>query len=118
MVELAGGADALARKGELSARLEWGAVIKSAPEIILLMACGFDMQRTRQESVRLQCLDGWSQLPAVKDGKVYAVSGNAFFSRPGPRLIDGLEILAQIIHPETFSLEHASDRVQRVVCNF
>jgi iron complex transport system substrate-binding protein len=73
------------------------------------MPCGFDLRRTVKESTPLQRLDGWNELPAVKTGSVYALNGNAYFSRPGPRLINGLEILARIIHPDetTFSLSSA-----------
>jgi iron complex transport system substrate-binding protein len=118
MVELAGGVDVLSRKGEPSAPVEWSSVLRSAPEIIVLMPCGFDLPRAKQESIRLQCLEGWHRLPAVEDGRVYAVNATAFFSRPGPRLADGLEILARIIHPESFSDEHLNDRVQRLIGNF
>jgi iron complex transport system substrate-binding protein len=64
------------------------------------MPCGFDVRRTAKESTPLRRLEGWNDLPAVKAGNVYALNGNAYFSRPGPRLVNGLEILARIIHPE------------------
>ena len=101
MIELAGGNDILGRKGEPSIKVDWRRVIDARPEIILLMPCGFDVRRTVRESTPLRGLEGWHELPAVKAGKVFAVNGNAYFSRPGPRLINGLEILAQLIHPET-----------------
>ena len=103
MVELAGGNDGLGHKGEPSEKVQWTDVLKLQPEIVVLMACGFDVQRTMQESALLQKLDGWNELPAVKTGRVFALNGHAYSSRPGPRLVDGLEILAQIIHPEIFS---------------
>jgi len=68
--------------------------------VILLMPCGFDVRRTVKEATPLRRREGWNDLPAVRAGKVFAVNGNAYFSRPGPRLINGLEILAQLIHPE------------------
>ena len=64
------------------------------------MPCGFDMRRAVKESTPLRNLKGWNDLPAVKTGNVYALNGNAYFSRPGPRLVNGLEILARIIRPE------------------
>jgi iron complex transport system substrate-binding protein len=64
------------------------------------MPCGFDVRRTVKESTPLRRLEGWNDLRAVKAGNVYALNGNAYFSRPGPRLINGLEILARIIHAE------------------
>ena len=100
MVALAGGFDVLGRKGEASHKIEWREVLDSKPDIILLMPCGFDVRRTAKESTPLRRLEGWNDLPAVKAGNVYALNGNAYFSRPGPRLINGLEILARIIHPE------------------
>ena len=114
MVELAGGNDGLGRKGEPSAKIQWTEVLKLQPEVLMLMPCGFDVQRTLQESALLQKLDGWNELPAVKAGKVFAVNGHAYFSRPGPRLVDGLEILAQIIHPEIFPWNPPSDAVHKI----
>jgi iron complex transport system substrate-binding protein len=103
MVELAGGADGLAKKGERSKEISWDEVRAFAPEVVVLMPCGFDLARSAMEAFLLHRLDGWSGLPAVKSGRVYAVDGSAYFNRPGPRLIDGLEILAAIIHPEIFT---------------
>jgi iron complex transport system substrate-binding protein len=100
MVALAGGFDALGRTGAPSHKVAWPNVIEARPDVILLMPCGFDARRTVKESTPLRSLEGWNELPAVKAGNVYALNGNAYFSRPGPRLINGLEILARIIHPE------------------
>jgi iron complex transport system substrate-binding protein len=115
MVALAGGVDVLGRKGKPSAKVEWITVAKSAPEIVVFMPCGFDVERTIRESVRLQKSAGWNHLPAAATGNVYAVNGGAFFSRPGPRLVDGLEILAQIIHPEIFTELSPPHAVQRIL---
>jgi iron complex transport system substrate-binding protein len=108
MIALAGGYDTLGRQGEPSAKVEWNQIVDARPEILLLMPCGFDTRRAVKESAPLRALPGWSDLPAVKTGNVYALNGNAYFSRPGPRLIDGLEILARLIHPdaETTALTH------------
>jgi len=103
VVALAGGFDMLGHPGEPSARIEWGAVIEARPEVLLLMPCGFDVGRAVKESTPLRVLPGWNELPAVKNGNVFALNGNAYFSRPGPRLVNGLEILARIIHPESVS---------------
>jgi iron complex transport system substrate-binding protein len=78
------------------------------------MPCGFDMQRTEKEATTLEQLEGWHDLPAVKAGRVFAVNGHAFFSRPGPRLVDGLEILAHIIHPEIFPMQESPDALQKI----
>ena len=101
MVALAGGHDAIGRNGEPSAKIEWRDVLDAKPEVILLMPCGFDVRRTVKESTPLRALPGWNDLPAVRSQNVFALNGNAYFSRPGPRLVNGLEILARIIHPDT-----------------
>jgi iron complex transport system substrate-binding protein len=101
MIAFAGGHDVLGRKGKPSTKVEWRDVTGARPEVILLTPCGFDVRRTVKESTPLRSLPGWHELPAVKAGNVFALNGNAYFSRPGPRLVGGLEILARIIHPET-----------------
>jgi len=103
MVELAGGKDVLAQPGQPSAMVSWEEVIKQAPETLILMPCGFNVDRTLDEIGLVRGLPGWADLPAVTNGRVFAVAANALFSRPGPRLIDGLEVMAQVIHPELFS---------------
>jgi iron complex transport system substrate-binding protein len=75
--------------------------------VLLLMPCGFDVRRTVRESTPLRALPGWTELPAVRNENVYALNGNAYFSRPGPRLVNGLEILARIIRPEPAARELA-----------
>lgn len=97
MVTLAGGFDVLGRKGEPSHRVEWNEVVAANPDVLLLMPCGFDVRRAAKESTPLRNQAGWNDLPAVKSGHVYALNGNAYFSRPGPRLVNGLEILARIL---------------------
>lgn len=103
MVELAGGEDMLAQPGQPSATVSWELVVNQAPEVLMLMPCGFSVERTLEELELVRGLAGWENLPAVCNGRVFAVAANALFSRPGPRLIDGLELMAQLIHPELFS---------------
>jgi iron complex transport system substrate-binding protein len=114
MVELAGGQDVLGRKGEPSTKIDWNKVVEVAPHVIVLMPCGFDVSQTLRGAPALKQLEGWRDLPAVKAGKVFAANGHAFFSRPGPRLVDGLELLAHIIHPEIFPMQVSPDHVQRI----
>jgi iron complex transport system substrate-binding protein len=103
LVEIAGGKAGLGRAGEPSRRISWGDVIAFAPEVIVLTPCGFDLERTVHEAAEiLPHRMGWSALPAVRAGRVYAVDGNSYFSRPGPRIVDSLELLARLIHPELF----------------
>lgn len=102
MVRLAGGEEVFAGPGEPSARLAWDEVFEAAPEVLILMPCGFDAERTIKEALVLPGLPGWVDLPAVNSGRVWAVDANSYFSRPAPRLVDGVEILARILHPEAF----------------
>jgi iron complex transport system substrate-binding protein len=102
MVELAGGENGISSTGDKSRRMEIDEIVKFDPEIIVLMPCGFDVKRTILESEKLFENKQWSSLKAVKQGEVYAVNSNEYFSKPGPRTIVGLEILAKIIHPDTF----------------
>jgi iron complex transport system substrate-binding protein len=115
VVELAGGEDVLGRPGEPSAKIDWQRVVAAQPDALLLMPCGFDVRRTVREATPLRRLEGWNDLPAVKSGNIYALNGNAYFSRPGPRLVDGLEILARILHPADFSSEASPLDVKRVI---
>jgi iron complex transport system substrate-binding protein len=114
MVELAGGVDGLGKKGKPSEQISWEAVREFAPEVVVLMPCGFDVARTLRELPSIQDRPGWSKLPAVKAGRVFAVNGSAYFNRPGPRLVDGLEILAHIVHPELFPSLPPLEAAQRL----
>jgi len=101
LIELAGGRAGLGTAHCDSRRVAWEDVIAFAPEVIIVTPCGFDLRRTVAEAERvLPSRNGWAALPAVRQGRVYAVDGNAYFSRPGPRIVDSLELLAALIHPE------------------
>lgn len=102
MVRMAGGEDVFAAPGERSRRLTWETVLDAAPDILVLMPCGFDADRAAREARTLPDLPGWSELPAVENGHVWAVDANSYFSRPAPRLVDGVEILGHILHPDAF----------------
>ena len=113
MVRLAGGEELFAGPGEVSARLTWHSVFEAAPEVLVLMPCGFGVERTLVEARTLPELPGWGELPAVKSGRVWVVDANSYFSRPAPRLVEGVEILAHILHPEVFSdVPDTTDAVQ------
>jgi iron complex transport system substrate-binding protein len=115
IIGLAGAEDVLGRAGESSARIEWRNVVDAKPDALLLMPCGFDLRRTVREATPLRRLEGWNELPAVRAGNVFALNGNAYFSRPGPRLINGLEMLARVLHPNDFSDEAAPAGAKRVI---
>jgi iron complex transport system substrate-binding protein len=102
MVQLAGGEELFAHAGEPSKRLSWVAVFRAAPEVLLLMPCGFDAARAAGEARVLPGIPGWEDLPAVENGRVWAVDANSYYSRPAPRLVEGVEILAHILNPEVF----------------
>lgn len=95
LIELAGGEDLLGLPGEHSITVSWEAVIEAAPEIVVVMPCGYDASRAH-----LEALEHAERLTSIGAGRVVAVNASAYFSRPGPRLIDGLELLAHILHPE------------------
>ena len=99
MVEYAGGINGLSFTGEQSRRMDIGEAVEFDPDVIVLMPCGFSIKRTLQELPALSRNEKWQSLRAVKDGNVYAVDANAYFSKPGPRTITGLEIMAKILHP-------------------
>jgi iron complex transport system substrate-binding protein len=115
MVDLAGGINGLAQPGETSVQIPWDRVLELNPDVLVLMPCGFDVERTRKEANALRELPGWGGLPAVKTGRVFAVNGHAYFSRSGPRLIDGLDVLSRIIQPEIFSWDVTPEAAQRVL---
>ncbi len=100
MVEYAGGINGLSTVGEPSRRMDIEEAVQMDPDIIVLMPCGFNMERTLKELPGLASNGNWKSLQAVKNGNVYAVNANAYFSKPGPRTVVGLEIMAKILHPE------------------
>jgi iron complex transport system substrate-binding protein len=97
-VEWAGGIERLGRKNEASRNVLWEAVLEAEPEVLLIMPCGFGVQRSLQEASRLPTMPGWSSIPAVRGGRVWVVNGAAYFDRPGPRTVRGVEILAHVLH--------------------
>ena len=103
MAQIAGGHDVLGRAGEPSREVGWPDVSESTPDVIVAMPCGFGLERTEQELARASLPPEWDELPAVQAGRVFVVDGSSYFNRPGPRLVDGVEILAAILHPDVFS---------------
>ena len=103
MVELAGGINCFGDKESGSFRLEWPDVVDSQPEVIIMMPCGFDVKRILQDMPVMAEKEGWASLPAVRNNRVYVIDASAYTSRSGPRLVLGLEIMAEMIHPELFS---------------
>ena len=104
LVRLAGGMEGLGREGERSRTLTWDEVIAWQPEVVLFACCGFDVVHTLGDMPLLQTVAGWQDVPAVRSGRVYVTDGAQYFSRPGPRLVDSLEILAHALHPDVHPL--------------
>jgi len=102
LIHLAGGTDGLCRPGAPAPVVEWSRLPAYAPEVLLLSPCGSSLAQTCAALSALQGLPGWNDLPAVRQGYVYAVDGQAYFHRPGPRIVDSLETLAGLLHPDLF----------------
>lgn len=114
MVELAGGQDALGHKGTDSVRMSWSDIAAWSPEILIISPCGFGTEKAIEQARQLLQQPGWSDLPAVRNGRVFAVNANAYFARPGPRVVDGIELLAHLFHPELFDWRGPAGAFQRV----
>ena len=102
LVEIAGGDDALGRKHQPSAQIEWQQVLDARPEIIVLALCGYDIDRARHDYETLRRLPGSDSMRTANNHQVYVVNASAYFARPGPRIAESLEILAGILHPTEF----------------
>ncbi len=114
MVALAGGVDVLGRACEPSFVISWQTIIASEPDVIVVMPCGFTVPRTRQEVHLLTARRGWSDMRAVQAGQVYLTDASAYFNRPGPRIVTGVEILARILHPQVASVHPPADAYERL----
>lgn len=106
LIDMAGGISAFGQAGKHSPSIEFGQLVTKDPDFILVNPCGFSIERTLEEMHLLQNHSHWTELKAVKANKVFVLDGNQYFNRPGPRLVESLEILAEIIHPETFQFGH------------
>ena len=104
LVRLAGGIERLGREGRPSRTLRWDEVFSWQPEVVFVACCGLNVERTLQDLSRVQAISGWQELPAVRSGFVYVTDGSQYFSRPGPRLVDSLEMLAHVLHPSVHPL--------------
>ena len=109
LVGLAGGRNVMSVSGTDSNFCSWDEIKQTNPDIIIMMPCGFGIKRTFEDIHYLQNRKGWQELKAVKENKVFVVDGNQYFNRPGPRLVDSAEILAEVIHPEYFERKYPED---------
>jgi len=101
MISKARGIDRLTRSSRPSLRIEWDQILEYNPATVILMPCGFNLEKTIQEANSITRYSGWERLRAVQNHQVFAVNGTAYFNRPGPRIVDGIAILAEILHPES-----------------
>ncbi len=114
LVEKAGGVSLFGEAGKHSPGMRWEALVRADPEVIVVLPCGFDMARTRAEMPALTGRPDWRELRAVRAERVFLTDGNQYFNRPGPRLVESLEILAEILHPEAFHLGHEGTGWERL----
>jgi iron complex transport system substrate-binding protein len=106
LVELAGGHNLFGQKGVHSPWLTWDALADADPDVLVILPCGYGIPKALEEMPALSQRDGWRTLRAVRDGRVYITDGNQYFNRPGPRLAESVEILAEIFHPTAFDFGH------------
>ena len=104
LIEMAGGIDCLGNKHQPSQTTLWERIIEVQPDVMFVACCGFSMERAIQDLPILQANEGWEDLPCVKRNRVYFSDGNSYFNRPGPRLVDSLEIIANALHPDVHIL--------------
>ena len=114
MVQAAGGFDGLGRPAEPSFVVTWQQIEAYAPEVVVLMPCGYHLQEVVDEFRRTPLPPEWRRLPAVQSGRVYAVDASSYFNRPGPRIVDGLEVLGQVLHPDLAPALHGPDAFRRI----
>lgn len=113
LIERAGGINLFGIAGAHSPRLSWEEIVETDPDVLFVAPCGFDIERTRAEMAALTRRAEWTRLKAVRSGRVYLADGNQFFNRPGPRLVQSLEILAEALHPNVFHFGHHGRGWQR-----
>lgn len=100
LCRLAGGEPVLSVDGQHAPYVRWSDLVAADPEVVVVHPCGFDLERTRREAPALLALPGWGDLRAVRDGRVALMDGNALINRPGPRLVESAEVLAEVLHPD------------------
>jgi iron complex transport system substrate-binding protein len=113
LVDLAGGRNLFGAVGKHSPWMTWEDLIERDPDVIIALPCGFDLARTRAEMRTLQEHPAWENLSAVRKRRVFVTDGNQYFNRPGPRLVESLEILAEILHPTHYGFRHEAEGWER-----
>ena len=114
MVAIAGGVDGLGRACADSVRIPWSDVLEWAPEVLIITPCGFNLDKVIEQTGALFDYPGWSELPAVRNDRVYAVDANSYFARPSLRVVEGTELLAHLIHPDLFAWQGSAKAFARI----
>lgn len=114
MVKIAGGIDQLSCEGSDSVPISWSDVLAWAPEILIVMPCGCHLDKATALAARLGTFPGWSDIPAVRNRQVFAADASSYFARPGPRVLEGVRLLAFLIHPEAFSWDGPKEAYRRL----
>lgn len=114
LVALAGGTPVTGRCGEPSTTLDWATLEAADPDVLFVACCGFDLPRSMADVARLAARADWRELRAVKTGQVWVADGNAYFNRPGPRIVDSLELLAHALHPAVHAPPASATPAQRI----
>jgi iron complex transport system substrate-binding protein len=114
MVRIAGGIDELGNEGDDSVRISWERVLEWQPEVLVIMPCGFNLAQVVEQTPKLFDYPRWSELPAVKNRRVYAVDANSYFARPGPRVVEGTELLAHLFHPNLFPWSNSKQAYKKI----
>ncbi len=112
---MAGGSSIASTDGQHSHFIKWEDLLKADPDVIVLMPCGFDMAQTEQELEKLTNSEGWQDMKAVKNKRVFMTDGHQYFNRPGPRIVESLQIMAEILHPEVFHYGFEGNGWQKVL---
>jgi iron complex transport system substrate-binding protein len=118
MIGYAGGIDKIGTLGKPSRKVEWKEIVEYEPEIMILSPCGYDVRQVLAEVHTLSAYSNWDDIPAFRTSNIYAVNASAYFSRPGPRIVNGLELLAHIIHPEVFPETPLAHEMKRIDLSF
>jgi len=114
MISIAGGGDELGRVGSDSIRIPWNDVLRWAPEVLIVMPCGCDLEKAASQAQRLFEYPGWFDLPAARENRVYAVDASSYFARPGPRIVAGTDLLAHLLHPTLFEWNGPQGALRRL----
>ncbi len=114
LVRLAGGRELIGKEGQPSRTTPWQEIVDANPEVLVIACCGFDTERARRDLPILASYPSIERLACVRTGNVYVMDGNAYFNRPGPRLVDSLEILAHVLHPRVYPLPSTAEPVVRI----